>query len=78
MMFDFTANGIQTAKLLDKYQRLEYELVLLSGYNLELLRDMFARGYTLTPPKPTPSLTSILAELGANEESEEKTCCPDN
>ncbi len=62
-MFNSLSIGSPMAKLLDKYQRLEYELILLSGYNLEILRDMFARGYTLMPPEPNKSLLAEMAEL---------------
>ena len=64
----FNPHAMSLSKLLDKYYRLEYELILLSGHNIEGLRDLFARGYTLTPPKPNNTLLAEAAELAMDDD----------
>lgn len=48
------------AKILDKYQRLEIEICYLTGHGLEDLRDLFAKGYTLTPPRYTEAIEDFI------------------
>ena len=45
-----------------EYEKLEIDVKQLTGFDFKCLRDLFAKGYTLTPPKP-PMPLSEMAEL---------------
>ena len=47
----FAAIGSYEAKRIQDLEVLIRDLEYLSGYRLETLKDMFAAGWTLTPPK---------------------------
>lgn len=51
----------------EKYQKLEIAIEKLTGYSLWTLRDLFAKGYTLEPPKPSTSFTEMLEQLEGTE-----------
>lgn len=44
---------------LQKYEKLEIEVKQLIGMNFECLRELFAAGYTLTPPEPRKSMVEL-------------------
>lgn len=61
-------NYVRVAYELDRYHQLEHIIHLLSGYSLETLKQLFARGYTLEPPNyDTATLVEAL-ELMEREE----------
>lgn len=73
MFFNYIDRCIELGQELQKYEKLEIEVKQLTGYNFEALRYLFAKGYTLEPPKPTESLLAVLAELAVDEPID-KTC----
>lgn len=57
----------------DKYQKLELAIKELTGHSLWTLRDLFAKGYTLEPPRPSPPLAEM-SGLATNIESDRQCC----
>lgn len=55
----------EQSKTIRHYDELETQIRQLTGYNLETLKQLFAAGYTLTPPdySSSPSM-SEMAEKG--------------
>lgn len=49
---------------LAEYRELELKLSMVSGYDLYELLELFAKGYTLTPPTYDTTLTELAEELG--------------
>lgn len=47
------------------YEKLEIEIKQLTGYNFMTLRELFAMGYTLEPPRAVTS--SALADLAEDD-----------
>ena len=47
---------------LKRYQELELSTMATIGYTFEELVDLFAKGYTLTPPTYTSSLADLAEE----------------
>ncbi len=60
-------NLVEIGKAYQYYEQLEQELILLTGYNLRRLKDLFAAGWTLTPPPESSSLTEALEKYGCNK-----------
>lgn len=55
---------------LKAYKELEetaLEIEKLSGYSLESLREKFAEGWTLVPPKKSITLSELIAKYGHND-----------
>lgn len=52
----FAKMGSLEAKRLQDREKLIQDIEYLSGYRLETLKDMFAAGWTLSPPKQTKTL----------------------
>ena len=61
-MFFSSSREQAVRQCLERYQLLEYTICHLTGCNLEQLRDLFAKGYMLTPPEPTATLMAELAK----------------
>ena len=45
---------------LERYHRLEHNIIVLTGHDLEELKQLFAAGYTLEPPKSSLSLAELV------------------
>lgn len=58
------------ARILERYERLENELIKLAGCNLESIIGKLALGYTLEPPVPRVSSMAELAALLKKEKEE--------
>ena len=62
--FTWLGEAAKYGPALQRYQKLEYEIEYLTGYNLEKLRYMFAKGFTLEPPKHYEiTLAELVEEL---------------
>lgn len=54
---DYSINYVQDS--IRSYQELEMEIIQLTGFNFITLRNLFASGYTLFPPKNDSSLSEL-------------------
>lgn len=59
-MFVPACQFVYAAEELQKYQKLDLSLMQVAGFNIEELLDLFAKGYTLTPPTYTQSLSELV------------------
>lgn len=59
-MFIPTSVAYDMSRSLEKYQKLELSVMTTIGYTFEELVDLFAKGYTLTPPEPSASLIEAI------------------
>lgn len=67
----FANIGSYEAKRIQDREALIHDLEYLSGYHLETLKDMFAAGWTLTPPKyEEGSINSLIDEWKAQLKGE--------
>lgn len=58
-MFVPACQFVYTAEELQKYQKLNLSLMQVAGYNVEELLELFAKGYTLTPPTYAGKLSDL-------------------
>lgn len=58
--FTWLGEAAKYGPALQRYEKLEHEIRLLSGYTLDELRYMLAKGFTLTPPPKPMTLTEAL------------------
>ena len=58
MGFGYDA-AVKLAELCQMYEELECDLIKLAGCNLITLRELFAAGWTLHPPKESGSLSDM-------------------
>ena len=64
----FNANGLfEYGKLIQRYEKAESQLIMLTGCNLDTLLTKLYAGYTLEPPK---FQTLTMAELAEAEMEE--------
>lgn len=54
---------VTSARLLQKYQELERDIHYITGYTLVQLKDLFAMGFELKPPKYDDISLSKLGEI---------------
>lgn len=71
--FSWLKEATKYGPALQRYQKLEYEIEYLTGYNLEKLRYMFAKGFTLEPPKPCELTLAEIAKLVEGDNDETRT-----
>lgn len=58
----FIKMGSLEAKRLQDREKLIQDIEYLSGYRLETLKDMFAAGWTLSPPPEPMSMEDLINE----------------
>lgn len=56
------------------YEKLEIEVKQFSGYDFTVLRELFAKGYTLTPPEPKKILLAEAVELAEEDDTVANQC----
>ena len=66
----FDWNYARLSYELDRYHQLEHTIKLLSGYSLESLKQLLARGYTLEPPNYDATTLVEALELMEREKGE--------
>lgn len=68
MFHDIIRRYLDLTKQLVEYEKLEIEVKQLSGYNFTVLRELFAKGYTLEPPKSNDALLAKMAEMAVEDD----------
>lgn len=58
----FTKINSPEAEWLQRNEKLIQDIEYLSGYRLETLKDMFAAGWTLSPPPEPMSMEDLINE----------------